>query len=92
MGGQQHLILYLVPRMKDETIEFNEVVENDEEELNETQEKVKEANEEKPETGPEEEKILRLRLTRLSDDGYQTFGMNGSIRSKWKFIICLSNS
>ena len=23
-------------------------------------------------TGPEEEKILRLRLTRLSDDGYQT--------------------
>ena len=33
--------------MKDETIEFNEVVENDEEELNETQEKVKEANEEK---------------------------------------------
>ena len=46
----------------------------EETEKNETQQKVENANSKKV-VDPEEDKILRLRLTRLNDDGYQTFGL-----------------
>ena len=47
----------------------------EETEKNETQQKVENANEKKAVVDPEEDKVLRLRLTRLNDDGYQTFGL-----------------
>lgn len=62
-----------VPRFKEEIVADEPII-NEVENKNETQQKVENANKEKV-IGPEEDKVLRLRLTRLNDDGYQTFGL-----------------